>query len=72
MSLFGNPSKTPVEPYAVPEGTPQIEFRNLRKVYQVPGGEVVALDGINLKIEKGQFTASSACPARARARSSAL
>ena len=55
MSLFGNPSKAAIEPYAVPEGTPQIEFRNLRKVYQVPGGEVVALDGINLKIEKGQI-----------------
>ena len=32
-----------------------IEIRNLRKVYQVPGGEVVALDGINLNIEKGQI-----------------
>ena len=30
-------------------------MRNLRKVYQVPGGEVVALDGINLSIEKGQI-----------------
>ncbi|NLD83633.1 MAG: ATP-binding cassette domain-containing protein [Clostridiales bacterium] len=32
-----------------------IEIRNLRKVYPVPGGEVVALDGINLNIEKGQI-----------------
>ena len=32
-----------------------IEIKNLRKVYQVPGGEVVALDGINLKIERGQI-----------------
>ena len=32
-----------------------IQVKNLRKVYQVPGGEVVALDGINLSIEKGQI-----------------
>jgi len=37
------------------ETTPLIEIRNLRKVYPVPGGEVVALDGINLSIEKGQI-----------------
>ena len=37
------------------EASPLIEIRNLRKVYQVPGGEVVALDGINLTIEKGQI-----------------
>ena len=37
------------------KGSPLIEVRNLRKVYQVPGGEVVALDGINLTIEKGQI-----------------
>jgi len=34
---------------------PLIQVKNLRKVYQVPGGEVVALDGINLSIEKGQI-----------------
>ena len=34
---------------------PLIEIRNLKKVYQVPGGEVVALDGINLSIEKGEI-----------------
>ena len=37
------------------EASPLIEIRNLRKVYPVPGGEVVALDGINLSIEKGQI-----------------
>jgi len=37
------------------ENRPLIEVRDLRKVYQVPGGEVVALDGINLSIEKGQI-----------------
>ena len=37
------------------ESRPLIEIRNLRKVYPVPGGEVVALDGINLNIEKGQI-----------------
>ena len=34
---------------------PLIEIRNLKKVYQVPGGEVVALDGISLRIEKGEI-----------------
>ncbi len=37
------------------ETRPLIEIRNLRKVYQVPGGEVVALDGINLTIQRGQI-----------------
>ena len=37
------------------KNAPLIEVKNLRKVYQVPGGEVVALDGINLSIEKGQI-----------------
>ena len=32
-----------------------IQVKNLRKVYQVPGGDVVALDGINLNIERGQI-----------------
>ncbi len=32
-----------------------IEVRGLRKVYPVPGGEVVALDGIDLSIERGQI-----------------
>ena len=32
-----------------------IEIRSLRKVYQVPGGEVVALDGIDLSIARGQI-----------------
>ncbi|MBQ7655233.1 MAG: ATP-binding cassette domain-containing protein, partial [Clostridia bacterium] len=32
-----------------------IEIRNLRKVYQVPGGEVLALDGIDLTINRGQI-----------------
>ena len=35
--------------------TPLIEIKNLRKVYQVPGGEVVALDGIDLSINRGQI-----------------
>lgn len=34
---------------------PQIELRNLRKVYPVTGGEVVALDGITLSINKGEI-----------------
>lgn len=34
---------------------PIIQIRDLKKVYQVPGGEVVALNGINLTIERGQI-----------------
>ena len=34
---------------------PLIELRNLKKVYSVPGGEVVALGGVSLKIEKGEI-----------------
>lgn len=34
---------------------PQIAIRNLTKIYQVPGGEVKALNGINLTIEKGDI-----------------
>ncbi len=34
---------------------PQIEIVGLHKVYAVPGGEVVALDNINLTIEKGDI-----------------
>ena len=35
--------------------TAQIEIRGLSKIYQVPGGEVQALQDINLKIEKGDI-----------------
>jgi len=34
---------------------PQIEIRNLTKVYPIPGGEVHALTNINLNIEKGDI-----------------
>lgn len=34
---------------------PIIQIKDLKKVYQVPGGEVVALNGINLTIERGQI-----------------
>ena len=34
---------------------PLIRVKGLRKVYQVPGGEVVALDGIDLSIARGQI-----------------
>ncbi len=35
-------------------GRPMIELQNLRKVYPVPGGEVVALDGISLTVNRGE------------------
>ena len=34
---------------------PQIELRGLSKVYQIPGGEVQALNNINLVIEQGDI-----------------
>ncbi len=34
---------------------PIIQIKDLKKVYQVPGGEVVALNGINLSIDRGQI-----------------
>ena len=34
---------------------PQIEIRNLCKVYQIPGGEVQALNNISLSIQKGDI-----------------
>ena len=34
---------------------PQIQLKNLCKVYQIPGGEVHALQNINLTIEKGDI-----------------
>lgn len=34
---------------------PQIELQNVKKVYPVTGGEVVALDNISLKINKGDI-----------------
>ena len=34
---------------------PQIELRGLSKVYQIPGGEVQALNNINLTIEQGDI-----------------
>ncbi len=34
---------------------PQIQIKNLCKVYQIPGGEVHALNDINLTIEKGDI-----------------
>ncbi|MDD3214147.1 MAG: ATP-binding cassette domain-containing protein [Eubacteriales bacterium] len=37
------------------ENTPQIEIRNLRKVYPAATGEVVALDDLSLSIEKGDI-----------------
>lgn len=30
---------------------------NLKKIYQVPSGDVRALDGVNLSIEEGEFVA---------------
>ncbi len=34
---------------------PIIQIKDLKKIYTVPGGEVVALNGINLSIDRGQI-----------------
>jgi len=34
---------------------PVISFENVRKVYPLPAGDVVALAGIDIAIEKGEF-----------------
>ncbi len=46
-------SEERLAPDAAPQ--PQIRIAGLRKVYPIPGGEVVALDNINLEIEKGDI-----------------
>ena len=37
------------------DNCPQIEIKNLTKIYPIPGGEVKALDHVNLKIHKGDI-----------------
>mgnify|MGYP002111732982 CR=1 FL=1 len=46
------PQQTPKQPVQPPM---QIELQNVKKVYPVTGGEVVALDNISLKIRKGDI-----------------
>ena len=51
-------SAEPIESSIVPipgVTQPQIEIRNLRKVYPIPEGDLVALDNISLTIEKGDI-----------------
>ena len=50
--LFDSPD---VPLHAPEQRAPQIQIRNLNKIYPVPGGEVVALNHINLCIEKGDI-----------------
>ncbi len=44
-----------IEDNLTTEHVPQIQIRNLTKVYPIPNGEVVALNNINLDIEKGDI-----------------
>ena len=48
------PNEAPVTK-APGNDSPLIEIRGLRKVYATPDGEVVALDGIDLSIRRGQI-----------------
>ena len=38
--------------------TPLIEFQNIYKIYIMGDSEVHALDGVSMKIYKGEFVAS--------------
>jgi len=39
----------------MPESTPVVRLVNVRKAYPMEGGEVVALDGVDLVLESGEF-----------------
>lgn len=54
VDIFDNIDHPVIDPNA-PKQPPQIEIRGLTKVYPIPGGEVVALDGIHLTIQKGDI-----------------
>lgn len=54
VDLFDNFDHPVIDPNAPPQAT-QIEIRGLRKVYQIPEGELVALDNVNLTIQKGDI-----------------
>ncbi|NLV59466.1 MAG: ATP-binding cassette domain-containing protein [Clostridiales bacterium] len=56
VDIFDNFDHPVINPNApiVPQRA-QIEIRNLSKVYTIPGGEVQALDKINLSIQKGDI-----------------
>lgn len=52
---FDNPIIDLTAPTPVPETFAQIEIQGLKKVYPIPGGELVALDNINLSIQYGDI-----------------
>ncbi|HNW86311.1 MAG TPA: ATP-binding cassette domain-containing protein [Candidatus Limiplasma sp.] len=47
--------REPVGSLSQEASRPQIEIRNLRKVYPIPEGELVALDSISLTVDKGDI-----------------
>ena len=56
VDIFDNFDHPVIDPDASPSpGRPQIEIRGLSKVYPIPGGEVQALEKINLSIYKGDI-----------------
>ena len=55
VDIFDNYDHPVINPDALPTQPPQIEIRGLKKVYAVPGGELVALNSINLAIQKGDI-----------------
>jgi putative ABC transport system ATP-binding protein len=37
------------------ESSPLIDVRELRKIYQAPAGDVLALKGIDVQVRRGEF-----------------
>ncbi|MCL1854891.1 MAG: ATP-binding cassette domain-containing protein [Clostridia bacterium] len=55
VDIFDNYDHPVIDPDAAEAKPPQIEIRALKKVYPVPGGELVALCNVNLTIQKGDI-----------------
>ncbi len=55
VDIYDNFDHPVIDPDAASDAAAQIVIRGLRKVYPVPGGELVALDNIHLSIHKGDI-----------------
>ena len=56
IDIFDNYDHPVINPNAAKtQDPPQIEIRGLSKIYPIPGGEVVALNKIHLRIQKGDI-----------------
>ena len=48
---------TPSKSGSAPAGVPAVEVRDLRKIYPMGAEHVAALDGVNLRVDAGEFLA---------------